>query len=74
MQLLFVDEAVPRTTTRTEWHTLYRWKRRTERRLARATERQLANLAAFGTTHPEAWRIADDIVNPPLIVYPWPAL
>ncbi len=62
IHLAFNARAIPRTTTRQQWREIDRarrtWERAIRAELKRArpeTERRLANLFAFGTTHPEAF-------------------
>lgn len=71
MKLYIEIQKLPRSTTQAEWKKLWRWKRQTERKLAEEVGKRLEFLAVYGTTHPELYkRIADDIVNPPLLWAP----
>lgn len=62
IQLVYVVDLIPRTTTRQQWREIDRARRAAERairaemdRTRPEFERRLANLAIYGTTHPEAF-------------------
>lgn len=76
MKLLFQSERILRTTTRSEWRKIDRWRRVTQRELTQhegaivAEVRKAQNdIMAFGsaTIRQEA---VDRIINPPLMIYP----
>ena len=72
MVLLFDINKVPRSTTRAEWREMDRWRRSTEARLRAERYKQLKSMTLFATTHPdEAMKIAEHIINPPLLLNPW---
>ena len=73
LALYFNSSKFPRTTTRKEWTKIWRWKRITEKVLAKEMEARreeladrITNLSLYGTTHPEIW---DSFINPPLLVH-----
>lgn len=71
MRLVFDTARIPRTTTRTEWESIWRWKRQTEKQFESALAERLRFVALYGTSHPEmCQRIADDLANPPVLLYP----
>lgn len=73
LRLSFNPGMIPRTTTRDEWRAMWRWKRETEKALRREHDQRVQNIVAYGNTHPEIFKsLADDIVNPPLMVRAWP--
>lgn len=62
----------PRSMSRKEWREIDRWRRVTQRRINEETARQLYNLGAYGTTHPEIYRdVMERIVNPPMLMGPY---
>lgn len=72
--LIFDRARIPRTTTREQWRAIWRWKRATEKELAKHEEEmrdRLQLLAAYGTTHPELLSgYIDRMANPPVMIYP----
>lgn len=74
MILVFNPSRLSRSITRKEWNEIWRWKRVTERQLARSISEQMQLLGAYGTTMPEYMRkdMIDTIVNPPVCIYPEP--
>lgn len=74
MILVFNPERLSRSINRKEWKEIWRWKRVTEKQLAKSVEEQIGLLVAYGTTMPEYMRkdMIDVIVNPPLCIYSMP--
>lgn len=74
MILVFNPSRLSRSINRKEWKEIWRWKRVTEKQLAKSVEEQIGLLVAYGTTMPEYMRkdMIDVIVNPPLLMYPLP--
>lgn len=74
MILVFNPSRLSRSITRKEWKEIWRWKRVTERQLAKSISEQIQLLATYGTTMPEYMRkdMIDAIVNPPVCIYPIP--
>jgi hypothetical protein len=71
LALAFNPDKISRSTTRAQWAEIHRWKRVVEKKLQAETLRQIENLSIYGSTHPElAMRIADRIVDPPMMIYP----
>lgn len=71
MILAFNPAKIPRTTTRSAWRDIWRWKRETEKRLREHVERQREMLILYGTTHPELARdISERLIYPPVVHYP----
>lgn len=69
LRLLFNPSSIPRTTTREEWHEMWRWKREAEKIIRAELDERTRNLAIYGTTHPEIYKtVLDELVNPPLLV------
>lgn len=74
MILVFNPSRLSRSITRKEWNEIWRWKRVTEKQLKKSIEEQIGLLVAYGTTMPEYVRkdMIDVVVNPPLLIYPFP--
>lgn len=74
MLLVFNPERLSRSINRKEWKEIWRWKRVTEKQLKRSIEEQIGLLVAYGSTMPQYIRkdMVDVVVNPPLLVYPFP--
>lgn len=72
LALCFNQTKVPRTVTRDEWREIDRWRRVTQRQLAKDAQAEIERLVVFGSTHPElARRMAERITNPPLLLGPY---
>lgn len=74
MILIFNPARLSRSINRKGWKEIWRWKRVTEKQLAKSIEEQIWLLVAYGTTMPEYMRkdMIDVIVNPPICMYPEP--
>lgn len=74
MLLVFNPERLSRSINRKEWKEIWRWKRVTEKQLAKSISEKIQLLATYGTTMPEYMRkdMVDVIVNPPVLMYPFP--
>lgn len=74
MMLVFNPERLSRSITRDEWRDIWRWKRVTEKQLRKSVEEQIGLLVAYGNNMPQKIRrdIIDVVVNPPLLMYPFP--
>lgn len=72
MELIFQPDRIPRTMTRQEWKEAYRWLRQTRNILKKNLEEQIHLLNVYGNTMPDRMRngIIDNIVYPPIIVFP----
>lgn len=69
LRLSFNPAALPRTTTREQWRAIWRWKRETEKAFRREHDQRVQNLIAYGNTHPEIFKsLADELINPPILV------
>lgn len=72
-QLLFSQQAIPRTTTREQWRGIDRWRRITQRivdKNAAAMDDAIRHLA-FGHVV-VAIDLMEARISPPLIIYPEP--
>ena len=75
-RLVFNADKIARTTTRSEWREIDRWRRVTQRELSKhdaamiaMLREPLSDLAAFGQAQMRA-DVIQSIVNPPIMVYP----
>lgn len=81
MRLVFNPQAIPRTTTRKQWRAIWRWKRTTERALAKgeaarteALRQAMDEMAIYGRSTllvERARDLSDRLIYPPVVVYPW---
>lgn len=74
MFLHFNSDKIPRTTTREQWYTIYRYKRQMERVCKKilddnieAVRRSASNLATYGTAV-YTIELLDHLINPPMLV------
>lgn len=74
MILVFNPERLSRSINRKEWKDIWRWKRVTEKQLAKSISEQIQLLGAYGTTMPEYMRkdMIDRLIHPPVCIYPMP--
>lgn len=70
--LVLSKEQLPRTTTRQRWHEIDHWRRATRRKMAQIMDKQIMDLAMFGSTYPPKVReeIVDRMINPPIFAWP----
>lgn len=83
MKLIFQSDRIPRSTTRTQWRAIDRWRRLCEAQLRDIEDGQRATLADLAAdidmiqnrTRRAAYsairaQLTDRIINPPVVVYP----
>lgn len=69
--LVFSQDAIPRSTTREEWQEIDRWRRVTERVIREASETRRVALVDLLEINPEiSRRIAESLIDPPAMFYP----
>lgn len=72
MQLLFIPQAFPRTTTRKTWREADRWRRVVQKKLRAHMDDQIKTLVEHGDTMPA--QVKQDMMfrltNPPLLLGP----
>ena len=72
LALLFNQRAIPRSTMRSEWREIDRWRRKTQREIDRLTmngREAMQNFGAFGHTEMHI-QLAERMINPPVLVFP----
>jgi hypothetical protein len=68
MKLAFVSNKLPRTITKAEWKTLWRWKRVMEKELKKHEDVMIEAAKQMLIYGQARVRIIDDLINPPLMV------
>jgi len=72
IQLSFDPSAFPRTTTRSEWKDIWRWKRETEKKIAATMKSQMDNFRIYGSTWAPFMQeeFIQRVINPPIMMHP----
>lgn len=78
LALMFDQTKLPRTMKRTEWQSIYRWKRQTQKQLREFAEREAEVLraaaveaATFGTSIIGLDHMVDGLIHPRLLIGPY---
>lgn len=72
IKLAFCSQQFPRTTTRQEWKTIDRWRRITEKELAKHNDVYMSfidDVLTFGSATMRH-NYLDKVVNPPIMIHP----